>query len=50
MKVFSIIFSVVASLVILLRLMPLGWARVEPEGQGPDRLGDEHLHVPVRRR
>lgn len=49
MNMFLIVIAVAASFVILLLLMSRGWTRGE-RGQSLDRLGDEHLHVPARRR
>ena len=50
MKVVSIIIAAAAIFIILLRLMPRGWAGVERDnGKGLGQLGEEHLHVPLRR-
>lgn len=45
-----ITICVAVSFIILFRLVPNGWNKSEREVQSLDQLGDEHLHVSVRRK
>lgn len=51
MHKFLTVIGVVAGLAFLWLLMPSGWARRDGgKVQGLNRLGDEHLHIPERRK
>ena len=51
MNVFSIAIAVAVFFVLLLRLLPRVRELVERgSGQSLDQFGDEHLHVPARRK